>query len=409
MDSGKLIQRLEGTLEVLKSFPSAPDALRELQTMANAIAAEQARLVVEMSETLAYEAEGCSSPKTWLRDQLHLDTREAHRLLAAAPALRDLPEVAMAARAGAIGADHVKHFAYGLKHFDAQVIANAESWLLDVATTAEPAALKTVIKSLREAVYPDELDQAWIDGMDREDIRLSPVPDGWHLTGFLNTQTGAKFQTVLESLSAPTEAEDHRTSAERRISGLDALLTSVLESGLPQDRGVRPHIRLSVDLEQLAVDPHSATAELAGFGSIGPRQLQQMLCDAELTPILTAGRHSTLDVGRSLRLATGKQRHAIEEQQDGRCAGPGCRAPIVHIHHIEYWSQGGATDLDNLIGLCPRCHSLVHAKKLVIDPASKTFTHDGFPRLPRQHRRRRRHRYRERHEVIHARNRALAH
>uniref|UniRef100_UPI003513FA08 HNH endonuclease n=2 Tax=Aeromicrobium sp. TaxID=1871063 RepID=UPI003513FA08 len=125
---------------------------------------------------------------------------------------------------------------------------------------------------------------------------------------------------------------------------------------------------LTVDLSQIAQDPDRTTGELAGFGTIGPAQLQQMLCDADLTPILTAGQHTVLDVGRSHRLATPTQRKAVVNRQGGTCAGPGCRGPVVHVHHVQYWSDGGPTDLANLIGLCPRCHAAVHQGIFTIDP-----------------------------------------
>ena len=157
--------------------------------------------------------------------------------------------------------------------------------------------------------------------------RLRPSCDGSFLTGFLPFDTGAKLKTVLTSLSAPTGAEDDRPVAQRRVTALDQLLTSVLESGLPQDKGVRPHLDLVIDLADLTVNPDATTAKLAGFGTIGPGQLQHLLCDGSLTPILTAGKHTTLDVGRTHRLATPAQRRAIHRQQSGRCAGPGNGGP----------------------------------------------------------------------------------
>ena len=37
-----------------------------------------------------------------------------------------------------------------------------------------------------------------------------------------------------------------------------------------------------------------------------------------------------------------------------------CRAPWMEIHHIDEISEGGATSFDNLIVLCPNCHTRVH-------------------------------------------------
>lgn len=37
-----------------------------------------------------------------------------------------------------------------------------------------------------------------------------------------------------------------------------------------------------------------------------------------------------------------------------------CRAPWMEVHHIDEISEGGATSFDNLIVLCPNCHTRVH-------------------------------------------------
>ena len=38
----------------------------------------------------------------------------------------------------------------------------------------------------------------------------------------------------------------------------------------------------------------------------------------------------------------------------------------MDLHHIQYWSHGGRTDLDNLISLCPYHHMLVHERGYLI-------------------------------------------
>ena len=57
-------------------------------------------LVAEMAERGDHEAEGCSSVKNWLRDQLHLDARDASQLTRSARTLADMPELADLATAG---------------------------------------------------------------------------------------------------------------------------------------------------------------------------------------------------------------------------------------------------------------------------------------------------------------------
>jgi len=46
-----------------------------------------------------------------------------------------------------------------------------------------------------------------------------------------------------------------------------------------------------------------------------------------------------------------------------RCRFPACtRVRKLHAHHVRLWSQNGTTDLANLLLLCSRHHSLVHAQ-----------------------------------------------
>ncbi len=399
MGSGDLVQRLRETAALLEAFPPSTDALRALEQASNAIDAAKAQLTAEMAETLEHESEGYSSVKSWLRDQLRVSSRRANELVRSGLTLRQIPEAAALASAGEVSLEHVKHLSYAVTHVGGSPTREMVPELLDVASCHEPGALREMVRTLRDAVYPDELDQAWIDGMAREDFQVNPVPDGFHVNGFLNSTTGSKLKTLLQSLSAPAGAEDPRTCAQRRVDGLERLLDSVLNNGLPGDRGVRPHLTLTVDATTLADE--SGTGELIGFGSIGTRQLQEMLCEADLTPVATGGKDGVLDVGRSHRLATPRQRTAILVRQGHECASPGCRAPVVHIHHVIWWSAGGPTDLENLVGLCPRCHRAVHAGDIVIDPTTHQFTDRHHRILPGSHPRHRRRRALEHQRAVH--------
>ncbi len=78
-----------------------------------------------------------------------------------------------------------------------------------MAKANEPGELFKVVRALREAVFPDDLDKAWAEGMDRQDIQVTAVFDGCHVTGFLNAVTGAKFKAVLDSVSKPTDPRRH--------------------------------------------------------------------------------------------------------------------------------------------------------------------------------------------------------
>lgn len=395
------------------------DTLRAVQAAQDALDAVKAEYLAALETSGGFEADGASSLTVWARNELRLDARETKALAAAGETMRVLPDVGQAAREGRLHLSHLKSFTYGLRHVGADIMRESQPWLLEVATVCESAELHGVVRALLEAVHPDELDKAWADGMDKQDIQVTALPTGWHVIGFLDTALGAKLRTVLDSLGAPRDAGDERTPAERRTAALDELLTTVIESGLPSDKGIRPHVSVIADLETL----QSATrpspfhrpvqpAQLVGFGSIGPQLLSYLACNADVTPILTDGlttgevpQAKVLNVGRSHRLATLKQRRAVIARQGGECATPGCRGAHLEMHHRRWWGDGGPTDIDELVGLCPRCHQLVHRGLLTIEKDG----HGGFRflnhdrRLLRRAHRQRLERHREARRIVQAR------
>jgi hypothetical protein len=206
---------------------------------------------------------------------------------------------------------------------------------------------------------------------------------------------GAKFKAVLDSVSAPHGEDNERTGAERRLQGLDGVLSSILDHGLPSDKGVRPHMSVFADADTIEAaaehvkneteNPHSPhnpapgePAKLAGFGSIGPSLLMYFLCISDVTAFLMTqggGRRQAqiLNVGRTYRLATMKQRRGVIARQQGVCAAPGCHHTHLEIHHVIWYSRGGTTDVDLLIGLCRR-----------LGPSQEARSGEGAPPGPQE-------------------------
>ncbi len=382
------ITAMRDAAQIMRSVTaSTGDEIKALAVARNAADAALCDRLAAMDETRAHEAEGASSIGTWARRELGQDAGLTRQMVRAAATFRELPAVGEAARSGEISFEHVTSFTYALRHVGIDETRLLEEPLLEVARHAAPSEFHARVRQIRAVMHPDELDRAWLKGMDQRDIQLAKTSQGWHVTGFLDVETGAKLDPILRNLSVPRDADDQRSPADRRMDALDQLCTSALEHGLPSDNGIRPHINVTVDadtLQAMANDeagrslgfqpaPDLQPAVLQGFGPIGPQLLAHLLCGAELTPFLIKRidkNIDVLDVGRTERLATPKQAKAISLRQGGVCAAPACRHPIAHNHHVTWWSHGGRTDLDNLIGLCRKCHSLVHARRLDLSRAS---------------------------------------
>ncbi|WP_235933603.1 HNH endonuclease signature motif containing protein [Corynebacterium qintianiae] len=88
--------------------------------------------------------------------------------------------------------------------------------------------------------------------------------------------------------------------------------------------------------------------------------LKNFLSNAEYRVSRVDEKGLVLNTGRSQRLATNGQINALMMMWHGTCAMPGCtHTRFIEMHHVTEWSEGGPTDLDNLLPLCSACHSLV--------------------------------------------------
>jgi hypothetical protein len=109
--------------------------------------------------------------------------------------------------------------------------------------------------------------------------------------------------------------------------------------------------------------------------AISPSAAQMLACGATWTWMLHDSAGKLLDLGRRRRRPNAALRRAARERDKCRCRFPGCESRRVDLHHIQYWSNGGRTKLDNLISLCKYHHMLVHDRGYLIAAARDgTFT-----------------------------------
>jgi hypothetical protein len=96
---------------------------------------------------------------------------------------------------------------------------------------------------------------------------------------------------------------------------------------------------------------------------------QMIACSAAWSWMLHDSAGQLLDLGRRRRRPNAALRRAARERDKCRCRFPGCESRRVDLHHIQYWSNGGCTKLDNLVSLCKYHHMLVHDRGYLIAAA----------------------------------------
>jgi hypothetical protein len=126
---------------------------------------------------------------------------------------------------------------------------------------------------------------------------------------------------------------------------------------------------------------HVDVEQQIGALHLGPllseSERQYLTCDATCE-VWFERDGEVIGCGRSTRTVSRRLRRALEHR-DSTCAVPGCAAARgLHAHHIRHWEDGGRTELNNLVLLCPYHHRLHHRGIITITgPAAHLVVTDS--------------------------------
>jgi Domain of unknown function (DUF222)/HNH endonuclease len=261
----------------------------------------------------------------------------------------------------AVGFQHTALMTRVLDEAPAEVAAEAEPALVEVARRVDPHRLGMLTRHLRHTFAPEAVLQDAEHNHERRRLHLSESWEGlYFIDGVLDTEGGALLRTALDALMGPRSGDDDRTAAQRRADALTDLARRQLDGGeLPQVGGQRPHLTLTADIATLARLPGSRAADLDWGQPVPAETLRRIACDASLTCVLVSADGEPLSVGRARRTFTASQRRALVLRDKG-CVLCGRPAAWCSGHHLVHWIDGGETSVRNGALLCHVCHRRVH-------------------------------------------------
>jgi hypothetical protein len=342
---------------------------RELRALCEAEARIKQRLseiVREAEDEGDWRAAGCSSAAQWLAQVSSSEYRAAVQLTRTSEALRSLPALDEALGAGVLTLDQVAAAAqYATPGSDAQLARLSVGKAPSVIALAARALSPPLVADDAELYQRRSLSMTWTRG--GRELALS---------GRLPLEQGVIFEDAIRSIAKQQRAIDKHTGApalEWQHSAADALVTlargqadSAAAAGGAHGAGRassagsaggtggprRSPTTLIVHLRE------GAPPLLEGAGPISAETAERLACDARRLTIQPRGRD--LVQSRVGRCASYAQHRALHNRC-AHCQYPGCTAPReLEAHHLTAVEHGGATELENLILLCPRHHKLLH-------------------------------------------------
>jgi hypothetical protein len=338
----------------------------------HAATARMAATLAEFEATREWEGHGIRSIGHWCDINLGLPSRMGNDVASIASRLAELPLLSAAFADGSLSFDKVRVAA-------AVATEESDEEFTSIAKAASTAQLQRICAAYRK-LNQDESPEAEERRRQRRGVTKRDVDDGLvRITALLDAEEAA---IVFAAIDARVEDEWRKTNpapdepdavtcapnlASRRADALVELATEGMVAGPdPIVAGERVGVNVHIDAELLAGARVDGVCEIEGIGAIAPASVQRLLCDCHVK-LMADGPFGSIDLGRSQRTVSRRQRRALERRDRG-CRFPGCGASrYLHGHHVLPWELGGATDIDNLMLLCPAHHRLFHEGGYSID------------------------------------------
>jgi len=316
----------------------------------NAATYELLVLIRQFDERAGWLKWGLGNCAEWLHYRCDFSMNAAREKVRVAHALKTLPDMATAFATGDLSYSKVR----AMTRVPG---AHNEEELLSFALKTPTARVEERCRELRCGTA-DSLDGAQRAFANRS-LRVSRNPERgtMTITVELPIETGELVAKALDKArddsAAKVEFVDESFSA-RQADAMVSMASGYLSGNAEQTRNTSDDYLVTIHVDQ------SALATGNGRSNLPIESVKRLCCDGHAVVIGEDESGEPLNIGRKTRTVPTAIKRALIAR-DKSCAFPGCHhTRFVDAHHIEHWSAGGDTSLDNLMLLCSRHHKLVH-------------------------------------------------
>jgi hypothetical protein len=350
------------------------DVILQLYAAECAIRRTLVEVIAAHDRTESWKEDGATSMTSWLAAQLGVAHGTASQMVTVGLALEELPTIAEAFGEGRLCWDKTR----SLARF---ATTETEETLSEEAQGLTASQVHTLARRRRVPAETDQTKRSVRTWWDRD-------RQWFHLHGRLPGADGALVEKALERAESNVPRSAHNQVYEPIDMRLADALVDIASTRLGSDPDPdRANLIVHVDLDTLVAG--RGVAEIEAGPIITAEIARRLACDARLQTVLDGPDGLPVGIGRTSRTIPAWLNRQVRQRDKG-CRFPGCeRTRWVHAHHLVHWSNGGPTDLDNLVTLCGYHHRLVHDGGWKIEGSPNGdlifIRPDGRPYQPRPH------------------------
>ena len=294
-----------------------------------------------------------------------LSRHEARSQVKTAEALSKTPRLRDAVAGGRVSTANAKRLAEAVEKTSAEDVAS-DGELLAKAETMRPEDFGREARRWAVERQGDNGESEHARQRARRRVRLWDGDDGMvHLRGEFDAVTGRRIGNRLRAEAARMHDADKKNAkdggARRSFDQCmaDALDNLTANTGTGDGAGGgKPYADICV-VAHVDDETGQLIGEIPGGDRLPRSVLEELTCNSLITPTIYDRRGVLLWQGHSKRTATATQLKALKAIYGG-CFACGADFDMTQAHHVNPVSQGGPTDIDNLVPACWHCHNKIH-------------------------------------------------
>jgi 5-methylcytosine-specific restriction endonuclease McrA len=338
------------------------EATLALGCQARRLSAVHARTADRFSTSGAWAADAARHARGWMVGRSNDSLGAIRGVLDTGAQLRTHPVMAEAVQDGSVSAAHLRVLADMHRRFPRlrEPLLAQEAHIVSFARLAAPRRFEADLLALCHRLNPEQVAE---DEGARETatyLHASTIMDGM-----------VRVDALLPADELPAHLRDPRVPSQRNVEAFRRILNGAAaatdSSGaitLPAVNGSRPVVHVTIPLDSLLSESRNQAAGwLERFGvpiaSISAVKAQALVCDGVVRPLIIDRKGQLIATLPGTRAVPPVLRRAVM-MRDVHCRIPHCDARIDEVHHVVFASQGGATMIQNLVGLCWYHHHAIH-------------------------------------------------
>ena len=334
----------------LVSIDDLHSSIVSLAARINAETYELLLLVREFDERAGWLKWGLQGCAEWLHYACDFSMSAAREKVRVAHALKTLPGISASFSSGELSYSKVRAMTRVASLFN-------EEELLSFALKSTTARVEERCRELR-CGSSDSLGNAQRAGANRSlRVHRDAERGVMTITVELPMETGELVAKAIDK--ARDDSISHMEFVDeswsvRQADAMVSMASSYLSGNTHQTRNTSDDYLVTIHVDQLAL------ANGHGRSSLPIESVKRLCCDGQVVILGEDEKGEPLNIGRKTRTVPQAIKRALRARDNG-CRFPGCHhTRFVDAHHIEHWSNGGETSLDNLMLLCSQHHKLIH-------------------------------------------------